>query len=136
MKTFAFVARSAMAALVGLLAACGPLAEPDEPLASLAWPEPSPTFTAEYWGEQAKADSKIWHEALGWCAEESRKLLPNCQTVSQVRFISTLKETAGRRSEPYDGTGGVHMPPVVEQQLEQSQSQSDRPPAGDAEPNS
>ena len=86
--------------------------------ASLAWPEPSTKFTAEYWGEQAKADSEIWREAVDWCAEDTRKLLLNCQTVGQVQFIRTLKDSADRRSEPYDGKGGVQMPPAVQQQLE------------------
>lgn len=114
------------------LVACGPRAEPDQPLASLAWPEPSTKFTVEYWGEQAKADSAIWREAVDWCAEETRKLLPNCQTVGQVRFIRTLKDSAGRRSEPYDGKSGVQMPPAVQQQLEKSPAADDSPPPLDA----
>ena len=116
------------------LVACGPPSEPDEPLASLAWPEPSTEFTAEYWGEQAKADSQVWRAAVGWCTEETRKLLPNCQTVGQVQFIRTLKDSAGRRSEPYDGKGGVQMPPTVQQQLDQSQAAEAPPPPPGAEP--
>ena len=133
MKKRVFVACSA-ALLIGFaLTACGPPAEPDEPLASLAWPEPSTKFTAEYWSEQAHADSEIWRAALDWCAEDARKLLPNCQTVAQVRFIGTLEDAAGRRSDPYDGKGGVQMPPAVQQQLEQSPPNNDPPPRG-AEP--
>ena len=115
------------------LTACGPPVEPDEPITSLGWPDLSTKFTAEYWGEQAEADSDIWQVALDWCAEDTRKLLPNCQTVAQVRFIGTLEDAAGRRSEPYDGKGGVQMPPAVQQQLEQSPSTNDPPPRG-AEP--
>lgn len=107
-------------------AGCGPPPEPDEPIASLAWSEPSTRFTAEYWGEQAKADSNVWRQALDWCSADTRKLLPNCQTVVQVRFIRTLKNSAGRRSKPYDGQDGVQMPPAVQQQLEQSQMPDSR----------
>jgi hypothetical protein len=116
------------------LVACAPPAEPDKPLASLAWPEPSTKFTAEYWGEQAKADSKVWRQAVDWCAEETRKLLPNCQTVGQVRFVRTLKDSAARRSEPYDGQGGVEMPPAVQGQLKGSQAADDSAPPRSAEP--
>lgn len=123
------------ALVVGLaVSACGPPVEPHEPLASLAWPEPSTKFTAEFWGEQAQADSKIWREAVDWCAEEARKLLPNCQIVGQVQFVRMLKDSAGRQSEPYDGKGGVVMPPAVQEQLEQDQASNDSPPPRGAEP--
>ena len=122
------------ALVVGFAAACGPAVEPDEPLASLAWPEPSTKFTAEYWGEQAQSDSKIWREAVDWCTEEMRKLLPNCQTVGQVRFVRALKDSAGRQSETYDGKGGVELPPAIQQQLDQGQTADDPPAPPGAEP--
>jgi len=128
------IAAGAVLVMGFALVACGPPAEPNEPLASLAWPEPSTKFTADYWGAQAKADSEVWREAVDWCAEDTRKLLPNCQTVGQVQFIRTLKHSAGRRSEPYDGKGGVQMPPAVQQQLDQSQAAEAPPPPPGAEP--
>ncbi|MBT8248203.1 MAG: hypothetical protein KJN73_10310 [Acidimicrobiia bacterium] len=125
------IAGGALLVMGFAMAACEPAAEPDEPLASLAWPEPSTRFTAEYWGKQAKSNSETWREAVDWCAEDTRKPLPNCQTVGQVRFIRTLKDSAGRRSEPYDGKSGVQMPPAVQEQLNESQTaDNSRPPPG------
>ena len=134
MRSRLSLASKAALAIGFAVVACGAPAEPDQPLASLAWPEPSTKFTAEYWAEQAKADSEIWREAVDWCAKDTRKLLPNCQTVGQVQFIRTLKDSAGRRSEPYDGKGGVKMPPAVQGQLDQNQAADDSPPPRGAEP--
>ena len=110
------------------LGACAPgSVEPADPLASLASPEPSSTFTAAYWTSQAHDGTRIWESARAYCDESAHHLLPNCKTVREVHFILTLREAARRASEKYDGRSGVRWPDAMAQQLEAAGGGSDEP---------
>ncbi|MCP3962341.1 MAG: hypothetical protein GY719_31240 [bacterium] len=98
---------------------CAP-APPEEldPLASLASPELSATYTADYWNAQAVQGSAIWQQAIELCRDDGRRLLPNCTTVNQIHFLRALRESAKRTSKPYDGQDGAPFPGLLVRALE------------------
>ena len=102
-----------------LLAGCtAPQVEATDPLASLASPEPSSSFTEAYWTAQAQDTTETWRQAVELCGRDGHRQLPNCETVGRVRFLRTLREAAERTSKPYDGQGGVPFPDLMVRTLE------------------
>ncbi len=99
------------------LACSTPTVETD-PLASLSAPEPSATFTADYWYEQASNATITWREAVALCQQDGHRMLPNCETVAQVRFLRSLRDAAQRKSGPYDGQNDIPFPDLIVRTME------------------
>ena len=111
--------------LLGLILLCtwpagcaGPDAQDLSPIASLSSGETSATFTAEYWHAQAQDGTGTWKRAVELCRRDGHRQLPNCETVGHVRFLRMLRESAKRRSKPYDGEGRIPYPDLFVRTLE------------------
>ncbi len=89
-----------------------------DPLASLASPELSVTYTADYWNAQAVQDTATWKQAVEMCRDDGRRLLPNCSTVNQIHFLHALRESAKRTSKRYDGKDGAPFPDLLVRTME------------------
>jgi hypothetical protein len=86
-RTPAYFALAAAAALI----ACGPseeeLANGDDPLTALEATVESSRYGASYWTEQMTAKTQVWAAALAYCEPAERADYPNCKTVRSVRFV-------------------------------------------------
>ena len=111
--------RLALALLAAIFAGCGQptaeeLANGGDPLAALRSPVRSARYDGAFWNREARQETDLWQEAVGYCRTAGNAGAPNCQIVGLVLSTIELEKAAAeakRQLQELVEQGQAFVPP-------------------------